>query len=209
MAFCILATGWIAALAGRADSLAGSLFTGTIAAASLIYSLGRGQEATKDQYTLTLVAKRFDDGGYAANVRVASDLRIAGKIRPETNLKSLFNIHWVDPADKSKRLRAAYAIIPILNHWEHVCTAYVDDRINRRIFEDLVQDIIRDLIGRYPVVIGDMRREDPSHMEHLCAVWFVLASPTERARLIPSLGPVPQRLCPNDQWRWSKIQQPC
>lgn len=205
MAFVILAAGWFMVLTGRVENMTGSLFTGTIAAASLIYSLGRGQEATKDQYTLTLVAKRFDDGGYAANVRVAGDLRLSGKITPETGLPSLFRIHWTDPSDKAKRLRAAYAIIPILNYWEHVCTAYVDDRINRRIFEDLVQDLVRDLVSRYPVIVGDMRREDPANMEHLCAVWFVLATDGERARLIPKLGPVPGRLCPDDKWRWSEL----
>lgn len=202
----VLGTGWINVVSGAWQGAEGSLLTGTIAAASLIYSLGRGQEATKDQYTLTLVAKRFDDGGYANNVRMASDLRLSGKVEPATHLRSLFRIHWVDPNDKTKRMRAAYAIVPILNYWEHVCTAYVDDRINRRIFEDLVQDLIRDLVGRYPVIIGDMRQEDGANMEHLCAVWFVLAPDDERRKLVPMLGPVPQRLCPDDKWRWSRLE---
>lgn len=208
LAFFVLGCGWTMSLLGKAPNLTGNLFTATIAAASLIYSLGRGQEATKDQYTLSLVARRFDEGGYAANVRMASDLKRSGRMTPQTTIKELFEIEWVDPHDEKNRMRAAYVIVPIMNYWEHVCTAYVDDRITRRIFEDLVQDLIRDLVGRYPTIIGDMRREDPSNMEHLCAVWFVVASAAEQRNLVPSLGPVPERLCPDDQWRWQQITEP-
>ncbi len=208
LAFFVLGCGWLMWLLGKAPNLLGNLFTGTIAAASLIYSLGRGQEATKDQYTLSLVARRFDDGDYAANVRMASDLKRTGKLSPETPLKALFEIEWVDLQDETNRMRAAYVIVPIMNYWEHVCTAYVDDRITRRIFEDLVQDLIRDLVGRYRTIIGDMRREDASNMEHICAVWFVVSTAEEHRKLVPSLGPVPARLCPDDQWRWQRITVP-
>ncbi|MBU6166905.1 MAG: hypothetical protein KGQ52_12375 [Alphaproteobacteria bacterium] len=182
--------------------LLGPALTATIAAVSLVYSLGRNQEAGKDQYTLSLVSKRFDDGGYAQNVRMAADLARAALITDATSLKQLKATVWVDPHDPDKRQPAAYAIYSILNYWEHVCTAYVDDRINRQIFEDLVQDLIRDLVSRYPAIIGDMRREDPTNMEHLCAVWFVLADGRERATLARRLGPVPERLPPFERSRW-------
>lgn len=182
----------------------GNLITATIAAASLIYSLGRGQEATKDQYTLSLVAKRFDEGHYAENVRIAGELRRSGRVTPETTLAQVFEIEWHDARDDKKARSAAYAIIPFLNYWEHVCTAYVDNRINRRIFEDLVQDLIRQVISCYPRVIGDMRAEDQSNMEHICTVWFVLAPDKERRAFAPMLGPMPQRLCPHDRWQWER-----
>lgn len=199
-----IVTAWVLAAAGSKAIQPGSVLTATVAAASLIYSLGRGQAATKDQYTMTLIAKRFDDGGYADNVRKASDLRQQKIVTEQTSLAWLLEVEWVDPHDASKRLRAAHAIIPILNYWEHVCTAYVDDRINRQIFEDLVQDLIRDLVGRYPKIIGDMRREDATNLEHLCAVWFVLATGEEHRLLVPLLGPSPQRLAPHDQDLWAQ-----
>lgn len=205
LALVVLAAAWLMVL--RSDSMPtifGPTLTATVAAASLIYSLGRGQDAARDQYTLTLISRRFDDGGYAANMRVANELRLAGQLTPETSLAELLATFWTDPHDDKKVTRASHAIIPILNYWEHVCTAYVDDRINRRIFEDLVQDLIRELVGRFARIIGDMRREDPTNMEHLCAVWFALASAAEHRALAAKLGPVPARLCPHDQWRWQQ-----
>lgn len=198
----VLGAGWVGALTGHPAGIIGNLITATIAAASLVYSLGRGQAATRDQYTLTLVARRFDGGDYAENVRILSDLGLAGTLTPATSLEELRPVTWCDAHDSRKGRRAAHALFPILNYWEHVCTAYVDDRINRRLFEDLVQDLIRELVGRYPRIIGDMRREDPDNMEHLCAVWFILAPEAERMRLAHLLSPAPQRLCADDKWRW-------
>jgi hypothetical protein len=204
VATALLAMVWLRVAFGHDDRLLGSALAATVAAASLVYSLARGQAAARDQYTLSLIAKRFDDGDYAANVRAAGDLRRQGTITPESGLAILNSTSWADPFDPDNRMRAAYAIIPILNYWEHVCTAYVDDRINRRIFEDLVQDLIRELVGRYPAIIGDMRTEDETNLEHLCAVWWVIASPTERRQLARRLGPVPRRLCNDDQSRWTR-----
>lgn len=204
----LAAAWWEVWRADNASPAFGSTLTATVAAASLIYSLGRGQDAARDQYTLTLIARRFDDGGYAASMRVANELRLAGKLMPETSLAELLVTFWTDPYDKKNVTRASHAIIPILNYWEHVCTAYVDDRINRQIFEDLVQDLIRELVERFGRIIGDMRREDPTTMEHLCAVWFALATAAEHRALAAKLGPVPARLCVHDQWRWQQAAAP-
>lgn len=199
----MLAGSWLLVLrASDPLSVMGPSLTATVAAASLIYSLGRGQDAARDQYTLTLISRRFDDGGYAANMRVANELRLAGQLTPQTGLAELLATLWADPHDGKTVIRASHAVIPILNYWEHVCTAYVDDRINRRIFEDLVQDLIRELVARFARIIGDMRGEDPTNMEHLCAVWFALATIAEQRALAGRLGPVPARLCAHDQWLW-------
>lgn len=206
LALLVLVAAWVVVLRGDGPpQLFGSALTATVAAASLIYSLGRGQDAARDQYTLTLISRRFDDGGYAANMRVANELRLAGQLTPDTGLTVLLATFWTDPHDEKKVIRASHAVIPILNYWEHVCTAYVDDRINRRIFEDLVQDLIRELVARFARIIGDMRAEDPANMEHLCAVWFALATAAEQRALAGRLGPVPARLCAHDQWQWRQL----
>jgi hypothetical protein len=143
------------------------------------------RENARDQYTLDLIARRFDDGDYASNVRISSVLSRSGKVTQETGLADLFALEWQtgdDPGNPGNSMNAAYAIIPVLNYWEHVCTAYVDDRINRQIFEDRVQDLIRELVSRYAVVIGNMRAEDETNIEHLCTVWFVIATDAERSR---------------------------
>jgi hypothetical protein len=202
VAILLLAATGLAVLDGNSQIQAGSVVAAIVAAASLIYSLGRTQEATKDQYTLTLIAKRFDDGDYATNVRIASDLRAQGVISEATGLSDILVDEYVDPKDDSKRIRIVHIIIPIINYWEHVCTAYVDDRINRDIFEDLIQDLIETLISRFSKIIGEARNHDPRNMEHLCAVWFVTTSSEQQRRFAWQLGPVPQRLAPHDKWRW-------
>lgn len=204
----VLALGWVYVLTGSrflgaADKLLPSLLTASIAAASIIYSLGRGQEAAKDQYTLSLIARRFDDTDYAGNVNIVGDLRRAGTLTPATTLAQLAAMVWTDPLNPTAdKVRAAHALIPILNYWEHCCTAYIDDRINRRIFEDLTQDLVRELVNRHARIIGDMRAEEADNLEHLCAVWFILASDAERRAIVGRLGPAPERLCPDDQARW-------
>ncbi|GGB97870.1 hypothetical protein GCM10011494_15420 [Novosphingobium endophyticum] len=207
-ALFVLVAGWLAALLLKAHSLLPGLITGSVAAASIVFSLARARENARDQYTLDLIARRFDDGDYASNVRMSSVLTRSGKVTHETGLKDLFALEWktgADPENPAHAMNAAYAIIPVLNYWEHVCTAYVDDRINRQIFEDLVQDLIRELVSRYAVVIGDMRAEDETNIEHLCAVWFVIATDAERSLHCARLGPVPKRLCSDDQWRWEQL----
>jgi hypothetical protein len=180
-----------------------ALLTASIAAASIIYSLGRGQAAAKDQYTLSLIARRFDESDYAQRIHIIGDLRREGRLTPDTTLVQLAAMVWSDPLnDGADKVRAGHAVFPVLNYWEHCCTAYVDDRINRRIFEDLAQDLVRELVNRHARIIGDMRVEEDDNMEHLCAVWFILASDAEREAAVRVLGPVPHRLCPDDKWRW-------
>ena len=206
-AFLVLVSAWFSYLLGVNDQLLSGLITATIAAASIVYSLGSGRDAARDQYTLSLIARRFDDGDYARNVRIASDLKRDGSVTADTTIAVLMTIFWTNPHDKKDVLKAAYAIIPILNYWEHVCTAYVDNRINRSILEDLVQDLIREMVARYPGVIGSMRAESPDNLDHLCTVWFVVASDEERDRLCSRLGAVPHRLCHDDRFRWVRSAQ--
>lgn len=186
----------------------GGLLTGTIAALSIIFSVSRTRAQSRDQYTLSLVAARFDRVDYLENARIVDEHVKAGTIADTTTLAQLLAIAPDTAATgyKERDKPVFYAVVLLLNYWEHVCTAYVDDRINRRIFEDLVQDLIREMVARHACVIGDMRNEDGTNLEHLCAVWFALATEEERRSLTARLGAVPPRLCPADQGRWECLQ---
>ncbi|MEZ5708649.1 MAG: hypothetical protein R3E02_04575 [Blastomonas sp.] len=200
----ILILAWIFALIGQFDDQIGNLITATVAAASIVYSVSRAQQASKDQYTFNLLANRFENASYETNVSLLSEYRRQKIVDHETTLDDLLGIKTLSSDWIAKPKPPYYALVPVLNFWEHVCTAYVDDRINRKILEDSVQDLIRDLVARYGLIIGDMRGEDDENLEHLCCVWFVVASQAERALTTPKLGPVPKRLSPDDQWRWKK-----
>jgi len=200
----LLAGAWIKFLTSDDDRLFAGLVTATLSAASIVYSLARARQSARSQFTLTLLAGRFSNSDYADNVRIFSDARRLKRVRTDTTLTQLKALRLIDKNDKKVPF---HAIVPLLNFWEHVCTAYVDDHIDRQVFEDAVRDMVTDITGYLPTIIGDMRREEPSNFEHLCAVWFILVPDADRERLVPLLGSPPARLAPDDKWRWSMLGQ--
>ncbi|MEP6786241.1 MAG: hypothetical protein ABI898_10935 [Sphingomonadales bacterium] len=200
-ALIALGAGWINYIFRPSQIGLGGLITASISAASIVYSLARARQSAKSQFTLTLLASRFSNGEYAENVQIVGAARADGTLTTETDIITLKTL----PAPAGCEKPPYHAVIPLLNFWEHVCTAYVDDHIDRQVFEDSATDLIFDMVGRYPRIISDLRAIDSENFEHLCATWFVLSSDVRRRDLAGKLGRVPQRLCSDDEWRWQKI----
>ncbi|HEX8573957.1 MAG TPA: hypothetical protein VF759_14525 [Allosphingosinicella sp.] len=154
------------------------------------------------RFTLDATFQRFSNSVYASHAVVL--FRYRKQIAAARTVEDLEKLP-VDPS-APEGASVAEALISILNYWEFVTTAYVDGHLDRETFGDVAGELIETLVERSKTLIGAIRTGDAANWEHLLAVYFCVASPEERRRVIPSLGPPPPRLCPHEEFLWERIQ---
>lgn len=97
-------------------------------------------------------------------------------------------------------------VLYMLNYWETLATAHVERHLDRDVFENVSGDLVGMIVERTAAIIGEKRRVDEGFFEYLVAVFWHCATPDQRARLVPLLGPPSTRLAETSRSQWAALQ---
>jgi hypothetical protein len=175
---------------------------GTIASLGVYITASQANRIATRRFTFDILNGRFSNTSY-----LTSSKTIIWALR-EARLTNLGEIKSVIP-NSSDKSTLYDAVVEYLNFWELLATAYVHGRLDREVFEESVDDMYSNIVRGLGRIIGEMRANDDSAMEHICAVFFVLAKEDEKREYIPLLGPKPpQALAPVDRALWASAAAP-
>lgn len=199
-----LALGWHAALDRRDVAAVAPIAGGTVAAVAFLFNAWFTDRQNRIKSTLDLYFARFANAtynGYANDFYVfRTDIASA---------ESMAALQGVGPPGTDGKAADPEAVIKavvyILNYWETLATAYIEDHLDRATFDNLSCELVVMVVERTASIIGTYRRSDPEYFANLVSLFWHSASPAQRRDLTPKLGPAPSRLPPWDKHEWTRL----
>jgi hypothetical protein len=166
------------------------------------------------KYTLDLYFQRYANATYNDRANVFYEHRVV--IRAATSEAELrkYVVPGAAAVDATGNAvpaageSIAQSVLYMLNYWETLSTAYVEQHLDRAAFDNVSSEIVCMAVERTAHIIGEKRHDDPEYFENLVAVFWHAATDTQKRGLVPILGGPPGRLRTDDQRAWRALMPP-
>lgn len=177
---------------------------GVVALVGFIFNAWFTQRQNRIKYTIDLYFARYANATYNDRANIFYEHRAAIMAAPSENALRKRR----KARDGTTGDALAQAVLYMLNYWETVATAYVENHLDRDAFDNLSGDVACMVVERTALLIGEKRAKDAEYFENLLAVFWHASSRDLKRRLVPLLGPPSGRLTRGAQSRWQGLRAP-
>lgn len=180
---------------------------GVIAIIGLIFNSWFTGRQNRIKFTLDLHFARFNNAAYNDRAHSFYEHRaLIAAARSEAEIRAATGT--VAPGDATPfGDTLAQNVLYMLNYWETLASAHVEKHLDRDVFENVSGDLVGMIVERTAHIIGEKRAQDEGFFEYLVAVFWHCATPDQRARLVPMLGPASSRLAEASRMQWESVRQ--
>lgn len=204
IAVMALAFGWHFATTDSNASPKVAVAGGVVAIVAFIFNAWFTARQNRIKFTLDLYFGRYSNATY--NERANLFYRHRDIIKAAATEAALRNSSATGAGTNGDTI--ADAVLYMLNYWETLATAYVEEHLDREAFNNVSRDIVVMAVERTARLIGEKRDKDAEYFENIVALFWRFADADTRAAVLPLIGPPSGRLPANEQAAWSRLIAP-